>query len=135
MADGSTIPNEGQVAADVEADFGRGETNRIQSVFTIADMAKPMMSVSQTCDQGLECMFKITHALVVNASCEELCSFDRQSGFYVTRPKLESLELVGRPSWPVSDPHRLSPYVPVRLSPYVPVQPNCTGGQSGRGKV
>ena len=47
------------------------------------------MSVSQIRDQVLECIFKNTHAPVLNSSSETLCRLERQLGLYMTRPKLE----------------------------------------------
>ena len=67
VGNGERVPNEGQISVNFEADLGGGgETDQLRSVFQVADMMRPLMSVSQICDQGFEYVFTDKHALPSN---------------------------------------------------------------------
>ena len=60
---GERVPNEGQLLSSM----GSATTNgamKLQSCFQIADVTRPLMSVSRVCDQGLTCTFNETEAFV-----------------------------------------------------------------------
>ena len=93
------MPNEGQISVNFEEGLGGGETNQLRFVCQVADMMRPLMSVSQICDQGFKCVFTTTHALVMNSEGRTMCKFDRQSGLYVAKLRLRQSEfLAGRAS-------------------------------------
>ena len=48
---GERVPKEGQISVNFTADLGGGETADLPSVFQVADMMRPLMSLSQICDQ------------------------------------------------------------------------------------
>ena len=93
VGDGGRIPNEGQVALNLEA-----SGNPIQTVFQVADLTRPLMSVSQVCEQGFDCVFKDTHALVVDKAGAEVCRFERQELLYVAKMKFKAPSPFVRPS-------------------------------------
>ena len=95
---GERVPNEGQVSVTFEADLGGGEMSQLRSVFVVADMMRPLMSVSQICDQGFKCVFTDAHALVTNAEGWTMRKLSRLSGLYVARLKLTQPEPLGRQS-------------------------------------
>ena len=92
------MPNEGQLALKLEADDGRGGRERLTSVFQVADLTKPLMRVSQICEQDLQVVLKDSHALVVNASGDAVCSLERSGQFYTAKMMFKAPELFGRPS-------------------------------------
>ena len=70
---------------NLESDEGR-----VRSVFQVAEVTRPLMSVSKVCDQGMRCIFEETHALVVDKKTgKEVLKFERHGGLYVAqmRPK------------------------------------------------
>ena len=97
VGNGERVPNEGQIFVNFTADLGGGETTDLRSVFQVADMIRPLMSVSQICDQGFKCVFTEAHALVMNAEGKTMCKFDRQSDLYVAKLRLRQPEPFGRP--------------------------------------
>ena len=108
IGNGERVPNEGQVAVKFEADLGSGETSQPRSVFHVAKMKRPFLSVSQICDQGFHCVFTGAHAFVLNSKGRTLCKFWRQSGLCVAKLKFWQLELVichQAPAPPVSRLH------------------------------
>jgi hypothetical protein len=70
----------------------------LQSVFQVAGVTRPLMSVGRVCDQGMKCLFDDKVALVLNKDNQEVCRFERRGGLYVARLKLKSPELFPRPA-------------------------------------
>ena len=89
MGDGGTIPNLGQSQLNLSDD----SVNRdIQSVFQIAAVTRPLMSVGRICDEGHSITFNAVMAVVHGKDGSELCRFQRDSGgLYVAKLKLRSL--------------------------------------------
>ena len=51
------------------------------------------MSVSKVCDQGMQCIFEETHALVIDKkSGKEVLRFERHGGLYVAKMRLKPPE-------------------------------------------
>ena len=91
VGNGAEVPNEGQVKLNLEAD-GMGESpgNLIKSVFQVAEITRPLMSVSRVCELGHKCIFDDEKAEVVAKSGKVLCAFRREGGLYVAEMKFES---------------------------------------------
>ena len=83
------MPNQGQFELSLEAATGNGVFRPVASTFQVADLTRPLMSVSQVCEIGNECVFKDDHALVVDPRGEVVCRFERQAGLYVTTMRLK----------------------------------------------
>ena len=88
MGDGGTIPNLGQSQLNLTDE----SINRdIKSVFQIAAVTRPLMSVGRICDEGHSITFDAVMAVVKGADGSELCRFMRNSsGLYVAKLKLTS---------------------------------------------
>ena len=88
VGNGARVPNEGQLSLNLECDEGR-----VKSVFQIAEVTRPLMSVSKVCDQGMRCVFEETHALVIDKkSGKEVLRFERHGGLYVAKMRLKRPE-------------------------------------------
>ena len=92
MGDGGTIPNMG------ESQLNLSDQNRdLTSVFQIASVTRPLMSVGRICDQGHSITFDAVMAVVHAADGTELCKFERQNGgLYVAKLKLRNPAGFGR---------------------------------------
>jgi hypothetical protein len=88
MGDGGTIPNLGQSQLNLSDEVvGRD----IESVFQIAAVTRPLMSVGRICDEGHTVTFDSIMAVVRAKDGSELCKFQRNnSGLYVAKLKLRS---------------------------------------------
>ena len=88
MGDGGTIPNLGQSQLNLsDESIGRD----IQSIFQVAAVTRPLMSVGKICDEGHSVTFNAIMAVVHGADGSELCRFVRNnSGLYVAKLKLRS---------------------------------------------
>ena len=65
------------------------QTRDLQSVFQIAAVTRPLMSVGRICDQGHSITFNALMAVVHASDGTELCKFERQNGrLYVAKLKL-----------------------------------------------
>ena len=86
MGDGGTIPNLGQSQLHLS-----DEERDIKSVFQIAAVTRPLMSVGKICDEGHTVTFSAVMAVVNAQDGSELCRFQRNgSGLYVAKLKLRS---------------------------------------------
>ena len=94
MGDGGTIPNLGQSQLNLTDDaVGRD----IESVFQIAAVTRPLMSVGKICDEGHSITFNAVMAVVHGSDGSELCRFVRNSsGLYVAKLKLRNPAGFGR---------------------------------------
>ena len=86
MGDGGLIPNLGQSSLNLsDTTVGRD----IQSVFQIAAVTRPLMSVGRICDEGHSITFDAVMAVVHANDGSEVCRFQRNgSGLYVAKLKL-----------------------------------------------
>ena len=78
----------------------------LMSVFQIADITRPLMSVSKICDQGLQCLFMAGKAVVRNAAGEDVCKFQRRGGLYVATMTLKKPIEPGTSTAPFPRPAR-----------------------------
>ena len=86
MGDGGTIPNLGQSQLNLTDDG-----QQIKSVFQIAAVTRPLMSVGKICDEGHTVTFSNVMAVVKSKEGEELCRFHRKDGgLYVASLKLRN---------------------------------------------
>ena len=86
MGDGGKVPNQGQKALNLS-----GATSDLKSVFQIAKVTRPLMSVGKICDEGFEVRFYKTHACILDKTGKEICKFERQpGGLYVAKLRLKS---------------------------------------------
>ena len=87
MGDGGEIPNLGQKSLNLCDHKG----NNVQSIFQIAAVTRPLMSVGRICDEGHEVTFNAAMAVVKDSNGTEICRFERQpGGLYVAKMKLKS---------------------------------------------
>ena len=89
MGDGGEIPNLGQKSLNLSDSKGAKE---LTSIFQIAAVTRPLMSVGRICDEGHKILFDNTKAVVMNSSGAEVCKFERstQGGLYVAKLKLRN---------------------------------------------
>ena len=62
----------------------------------MADLTRPLMSVSQFCEHGNRCIFEKDHAIVIDADGDTLCRFENRGGLYVATMKLKAPSPFGR---------------------------------------
>ena len=92
MGDGGVIPNLGES----KLNLSDGEKD-LHSVFQIAAVTRPLMSVGRICDQGHSVTFDSVMAVVKSADGSELCRFERQAGgLYFAKLKLRNPAGFGR---------------------------------------
>ena len=87
MGDGGQIPNLGEKRLNLCDNGG----NNVKSVFQIAAVTRPLMSVGRICDEGHEVTFNAVMAVVRDNKSSEICRFERQpGGLYVAKMKLNN---------------------------------------------
>ena len=60
----------------------------MSSIFQVAEVTRPLMSVSRICDQDTICIFEKTHARIVDKNGKEVSRFERDGGLYTCTMKL-----------------------------------------------
>ena len=74
-----------------------GKPGLLSSVFQVAEVTRPLMSVSRICDQGFVCVFDDVEAKAQTNDGKHVCSFAREGGLYVAKLKLKRPDL-GQPA-------------------------------------
>ena len=100
VGNGAEVPNEGQVTLNLEAS-GNGKGgggNLIKSIFQVAEITRPLMSVSRVCELGHKCVFDDEKAEVIAKDGTVLCTFRRKGGLDVAEMKLKAPEGFQRPA-------------------------------------
>ena len=83
------MANLGEKQLTMEVENGDGE-GIVQSVFQIAQVTRPLMSVGKVCDGGAEILFTSTEA-AVRKNGKTICTFKRTNGgLYLAKMKLKS---------------------------------------------
>jgi hypothetical protein len=86
MGDGGTIPNLGES----QLNLSDGD-KPLNSVFQIAAVTRPLMSVGRICDQGHSITFDAVMAVVRGSDGTELARFERKNGgLYVAKLTLRN---------------------------------------------
>ena len=89
VGNGERIRNEGQVRLRMETEKD-GNPTAVQSVFQVAEVSRPLMSVYKICDQGYKCVFDSAGVDVMDKNGKAICHFTRSNGLYVSTMKLKA---------------------------------------------
>ena len=88
MGDGGTIPNLGQKTLNLTDE--KVDQN-MSSIFQIAAVTRPLMSVGKICDEGHNITFDAERAIVRERNGNEICRFERANGgLYIAKMKLRN---------------------------------------------
>ncbi len=90
-AGGHRMANKGQIALNLLAPNGVGDgEEKISTVFQVADVTRPLWSVSKVCDAGYDVKFSKKRATIMDEHGQPVCVFERQGGLYVARMRLRN---------------------------------------------
>ena len=74
------------------------QSGDISSIFQIAAVTRPLMSVGKICDEGHEIIFNAMMAVAKDSSGSEFCQFTRSTGgLYVAKMKIKAPTGFSRP--------------------------------------
>ena len=94
MGEGGCIPNLGQMKLNLS---NKAIDSDIQSIFQMAAVTRPLMSVGKICDEGHTVTFSDVPAVDHDKQGEEICKFHRTSGgLHVAKLRLRSPAGFGR---------------------------------------
>ena len=80
MANNSKLPNKGQVNLRLRSgERGRGKGTDIKTVFQVADVKRPLRSVSKICDAGFTATFSRERAFVRDKKGKVCVTSDRRA--------------------------------------------------------
>ena len=78
------MANEGQLILEMLAPLGEGHYNEVDVTWQVADVCRPLLSVSKICDSGASVTFSNSEAVVKGKNGAVLAKFHREGGLYVT---------------------------------------------------
>ena len=86
------MPNKGEIHLQMEAPLEKGgKTSPVNAVFQVANVCRPLMSVSRMCDRGDNTVtFDRMKATVRNAKGQIITVFHRKGNLYVGRMKVRN---------------------------------------------
>jgi len=88
VGNGARVPNDGQTLLSLQASGKDGNT--VSTMFQVAAVSRPLMSVGRLCDNGMDILFKKDRADVLSSDGTVILSFERQvGGLYVAKLKLK----------------------------------------------
>ena len=85
------LRNQGQfVLALRSGGSQRGRGRNISSTFQVAQVTRPLWSVSKICDDGFDVKFTKHDARIIDAKGRMVCKFERRGGLYVAQLRLKN---------------------------------------------
>jgi len=88
VGNGARVPNDGQALVSLQASGKKGNT--VSTMFQVAAVSRPLMSVGRLCDNGMDVFFKKDRADVLSSDGSVILSFERQvGGLYVAKLRLK----------------------------------------------
>ena len=90
VGNGQKVPNNGQVNLSLQTDGAEDKRNNISTVFQVAKVSRPLMSVGRLCDAGMDVIFRRSRADVVAPGGSRVMSFERQgAGLDIAKLRLK----------------------------------------------
>jgi hypothetical protein len=90
VGSGERVSNRGQIKLRMKSKDESGFL--MNSVFQVAEITRPLMSVSRICDQDVVCVFEKDHARVLDPNGNVVARFERDGGLYTCTMKLRRPE-------------------------------------------
>ena len=90
VGNGDRVPNKGQLRLRMKSKGDDGVL--MSSIFQVAEITRPLMSVSKICNQDMVCVFEKTHARVLDQDGNVVARFERDGGLYTCTMKLRRPE-------------------------------------------
>ena len=85
------MKNKGEMTLLMEAPNGTDRDTPVEALFQVADVVRPLFSVSKICDRGNNTMtFDKEKAVVRNPRGKILCVFKRQGNLYIAQMKVRN---------------------------------------------
>jgi hypothetical protein len=90
-AGGHVMANEGQMVLEMLAPTEEGEHNEVDVTWQVADVCRPLLSVSKICDKAEHTVtFDKKRAVVRDAKGRIVCVFTRRGNLYIGRMKVRN---------------------------------------------
>jgi len=93
-ASGHRIPNEGQASISMTMPAGGDHSNTIRTNVQIANVTRPLLSVSKICANGLNVVYKTDEAVIVDKS-NIVARFGLENGLYVSTVQVKNPKCPG----------------------------------------
>jgi hypothetical protein len=90
VGNGDRVANRGQIKLRMKSKGTDGLL--MNSVFQVAEITRPLMSVSRICDQDMVCIFEKDHARVLDPDGNVVARFERDGGLYTCTMRLRRPE-------------------------------------------
>ena len=81
VGNGERVPNDGQACLHMEDSGNAGQVTPVQSTFQVAEVSRPLMSVSKICYKGYAFLFNKDGAQILDQDRRTVCQFAAPMGF------------------------------------------------------
>ena len=98
-AGGHRMKNQGQVRLHLRAENGK-KGRDIRTTFQMAQVTRPLMSVSKVCDSGLWVKIDKDMATIMDKNGKEVCRFMRRGGLYIAKMRIRNPHFKPKPDFP-----------------------------------
>ena len=90
-AGGHVMANEGQIILEFLAPSEGGQHNTVDATWQVADVCRPLLSVSKICDKAKHTVtFDAKKAIARDAKGRIVCVFQRKGNLYIGRMKVRN---------------------------------------------
>ena len=93
------MKNQGQVRLHLRAENGK-KGRDIRTTFQMAQVTRPLMSVSKVCDSGLWVKIDKDMATIMDKNGKEVCRFMRRGGLYIAKMRIRNPHFKPKPDFP-----------------------------------
>ena len=81
-ASGHPILNQGESTVAIRLPAGGDRTNDGQATFQVADVSRPLLSVSKICEKGNDVLCRKDAAYVLDSQANIVAKFEKRNGLY-----------------------------------------------------
>ena len=92
VGNGEIIPNEGEVTVNLMVPVADGERVQVELTSQVAEVTRPLLSVSKLCEKGYSCLFTKDGAEVLDEKQKCVAQFKASNGLYTASMKLRPPE-------------------------------------------
>ena len=96
-ASGHRIANEGQASVLMALPAGEGRANDVKSTIQVANVTRPLMSVSKICANGMSVLCKKDCALILDKHDKVVGKFEQRNGLYTATVQVRNPKAQGFP--------------------------------------
>ena len=94
-AGGRSIRNEGESVVEMKLPAGESVSNSCAAAFQIADVSRPLLSVSKICEKGNDVLCRDNCAFILDKNHNVVAKFEKRNGLYAATLAVKNPKFAG----------------------------------------